>query len=165
MSNKYIVAITRYVFRRNPISFHFCFKKVAVISFPISSAVPITMIDTPPPINNILRPIMLKYAPQAEMAIALKSTRNAKNVMYYKYRIYKKQPPISWGLLGMMNSPSSTSQFMGQLTTITFLAYYFWFDWIFWSSFPTIRLVLINKFSEFAKFRDSIFHFSNITTL
>jgi hypothetical protein len=75
---KNIVAMTRYVFRRNPISFHFCFKNVAVINFPTSSAVPMTIIDIPPPTNNILRPMMLKYAPHAEIAIALKSTKNAK---------------------------------------------------------------------------------------
>jgi hypothetical protein len=51
---------------------------VAVIILPISRALPIIIIDMPPPTNNNFKPTMLKYAPHADIAIALNNTKNAK---------------------------------------------------------------------------------------
>jgi hypothetical protein len=56
---------------------------VAVISLPISRALPIIIIDMPPPTNNNFKPTMLKYAPHADIAIALNNTEYAKNLMLY----------------------------------------------------------------------------------
>ena len=114
------VAITMYVFIIQLISFHFCLRNVAVMSLPTSRAVPITMIEIPPPTNNILSPTMLKYAPQADIAIALNNTKNAKNVIVYNYKCtLKKQPHISVGLLGAAD-PATLHQsvFIQELTPI-----------------------------------------------
>ena len=77
------VANVIYVFIHKLMSFHFCLRNVAVISLPISRALPIIIIDMPPPTNSSFKPTMLKYAPHADIAIALNNTEYAKKFMLY----------------------------------------------------------------------------------